>query len=88
MPDFARGRLDKLAALGRVEVLSGYLIMLRYALLMHSEVSPRVYRYHLASLRDNLAPKLAPHPEAHAFIMGLPEGNARPVAHCEISSQG
>jgi len=75
-PDFARGRLDKLAALGRVDVLSGYLIMLRYALLMHAEVSPRVYRYHLASLRDDLAPKLEPHPEAHAFIMGLPEGDA------------
>lgn len=73
--EFARGRLDKLAALGRVDVLSGYLIMLRYALLMHAEVSPRVYRYHLAALRDDLAPKLEPHPEAHAFIMGLPEGD-------------
>jgi GNAT superfamily N-acetyltransferase len=75
----AQSRLDKLAQLGRVDVLSGYLIMLRYALLMESPLSPAVYRYHLTALRGTLAPKLEPHPEAHAFIMGLPEGDRAPL---------
>jgi GNAT superfamily N-acetyltransferase len=77
--DFARSRLDKLAAHGRIDVLAAYLIVLRYALLMQSEVSPRIYRSHLAAVRSSLAAKLAPHPEAQTYIMGLPTDDIAPM---------
>lgn len=76
---FKQSRLDQLASYGRVDAVAAYLIVLRYALLMQSEVSPRVYRSHFAAVRDSLAPKLIPHSEAHTYIMGLAPADTTPV---------
>lgn len=65
-------RLVQLAAVGRTDVITTYVIVFRYALI-HSGASAEDHATALAQLRAKLEPLVARDPDLWTFAKGLPE---------------
>lgn len=65
-------RLDKLVAMGRTDLITTYIIVLRY-LLTHSGIEGRAHGESLARLHALLEPKVRHDPHLHGFVETMPE---------------
>lgn len=65
-------RLDKLAAMGRTDLIATYVLVMRYVL-THLGLGPDCHLASLARLRLRLEPRVGHDPHLSAFVSALPE---------------